>query len=142
MKISYSKEERFQQIEDYLKTHEKGTMRQIAKAIKITAGGHLMDLLWQMVDDQRLKADSEEYRPKWIRWTFSLVLHAPLKTAAKTEPKKPAKKTGKKASKNGTVETPQKPDTQAAHWPALQELDALGSAVWESWLEANKLAGV
>ena len=142
MKISYSKEERFQQIEDYLKVHESGTMRQIAKAIKITPGGHLMDLLWQMVDDQILKADSEEYRPKWIRWTFKLVLHEPLKAAAKSKAKKPAKKTGSKGSKNGTVQTPNKPDVSAAHFPTLGELDALGSAVWESWLDAHKLAGV
>lgn len=142
MKISYSKEERFKQVEDYLKVHEKGTMREIAKAIKITPGGHFMDILWEMVDANRLLADSEEYRPKWVRWTFRLVYHAPLKTSVKTKAKTPTKKPGKKASKSGTVETPQKDDPQAAHWPALQELDALGSKVWEAWLDAHKLAGV
>ena len=142
MKISYSKSERFQQVEDYLKIHESGTMRDIAKAIKITPGGHFMEILWQMVADQRLKADPEEYRPNWTRWTFRLVLHAPLKTAEKSEGKKPTKARGKKARKNGTVETPQAPETTAAHWPALAELDALGSQVWESWLDAHKLAGV
>ena len=47
-------------------------MRQIAKRVHMSPGGHLMDILWEMTDEQRLIPAPRAYRESMTAWDFKL----------------------------------------------------------------------
>jgi hypothetical protein len=83
MKISYSKRERFEQIEAYLQMHEKATMTRIARHLKMSPNGHMMALLWEMSDAGIIQGEPRAHRPGWVSWEFRLVRYEPLNLGKK-----------------------------------------------------------
>jgi len=75
--ILYPRDVRKAQIEEQVALHQTFhkkplTMRQIAKRIKMSPGGHLMNILWEMSDEQRLIALPRAYRSTVTAWDFKL----------------------------------------------------------------------
>lgn len=47
-------------------------MRQIARALEMSQSGHLMSILWDMVDEGKLIASPVDWRPGITAWRFSI----------------------------------------------------------------------
>ena len=72
--LSYPKSTRMDQIEKEVAVHQTMSrkpmsMRQIARRLNMSASGHLMSILWDMVDDGRLISEPRPYRDT-TAWDF------------------------------------------------------------------------
>jgi len=75
--IVYPRDARKAQIEEQVALHQSInkqplTMRQIARRIQMSPGGHLMNILWEMAEEQRLIAHPRPYRETMTAWDFKL----------------------------------------------------------------------
>lgn len=75
--ILYPRDVRKAQIEEQVALHQSIhkkplTMRQIAHRIQMSPGGHLMNILWEMAEEQRLIAHPRQYRETMTAWDFKL----------------------------------------------------------------------
>jgi len=76
-KMMYPRAVRKQQIEEVIALRQMvdkkpSTMRQIARGLNMSPSNHLMELLWEMADEQRLIPKPREYRQTMTAWDFKL----------------------------------------------------------------------
>lgn len=76
----FPKAERIRQIESALavravESKAPASMRQIAKAVRMSPSKHLMNILWDMVDAGKLVANPRDWRPGWTAWDFQIPAH-------------------------------------------------------------------
>jgi len=77
MHICYSRAERKVQIAKALakraiESKPPASMRDVAAAIGMKPGGSVSALLWEMVDEGKLRAGCYHYRPGWVVYKWSL----------------------------------------------------------------------
>jgi hypothetical protein len=80
MYVCYSKQEIQKKILDVLavrvvESKPPTSMRQIAKALNRHPNGHMMNILWDMVDAGKLVANPRPHRPNKTAWDFQLSPH-------------------------------------------------------------------
>jgi hypothetical protein len=80
MYVCRSKQETRKEILDLLalrvvESKPAASMRQIARHLARHPNGHLMDILWGMVEDDLLVANPRQHRPDVVAWDFQIPAH-------------------------------------------------------------------
>jgi len=68
-----SREVRKEQIYRHVRTNPGATSYGIARALGLAPSGHLRNIIWELADEGRIRADVQAYRRNMVKFVYQAV---------------------------------------------------------------------